>query len=349
MTGESEQASALRRGHVPRHRAMSPSLLCLSLLSACLLVAPGPAFAAGAGSAGNAGTSAADDGKPETDRFGAPVPDIAFGAFQRGLYITALNLALPDAESGDAASQMLVAEIYARGLGVARNLEEATRWYMAAAESGDPGAQLQAGLILLGDKPLDRANDNRSEALSMLKASADAGNPFAAFNLAQLIIADKPGDEGQRAAAPLFGKAAAKGIPGAHYALSRMHQTGSGGMALDGGRALEHLRRAARGGLDTAQLDLGTALVDGTLGTRDYAEGRAWLLRAAAGGNPVAAIRLAKVLVHALGVDPDPVAAGAWYIRAKRSGLTDVELDDFMEGLADDERAAALARANELG
>jgi uncharacterized protein len=286
---------------------------------------------------------------PGTQRFGERPADLAFGAFQRGLYVTALNLALPDAEKGDATAQMLAAEIYARGLGTARNVEEATRWYMAAAQQGDPEAQLQAGLILLGDKPLDRANANRSEALAMLQMSAARGNAFAAFNLAQILIADKPGEPGLREAAPLFQTAAAAGIAGAHYAISRLHQTGGGGLALDGSKALMHLTKAAEGGLDTAQLDLGTALVDATLGERDYAMGRLWLARAAAGGNAIAAIRLAKVYVNALGVDPDPVTAGAWYIRAKRSGLTDPELDDFMEGLADDERAAALARANQLG
>ena len=39
------------------------------------------------------------------------------GAFQRGLYMTALNLALPRAEAGDPAAQTLVAEILSRGLG----------------------------------------------------------------------------------------------------------------------------------------------------------------------------------------------------------------------------------------
>ena len=84
---------------------------------------------------------------------------------------------------------MLVAEIYARGLGTARNIAEATRWYMAAAGQGIAEAQLQAALILLGDKPLDRSNPNRDEALTMLRASADQDNAFAAFNLAQIVMA----------------------------------------------------------------------------------------------------------------------------------------------------------------
>jgi uncharacterized protein len=286
---------------------------------------------------------------PEKDRFGNRPADDAYGAFQRGLYLTALNLALPQAEKGDLASQMLAAEIYARGLGTAKNVPEATRWYMAAAQQGNAEAQLQSALILLGDKPLDRTNANRAEALMMLEAASDAGNPFAAFNLAQIIIGDSPGDAGFRNAAPLFQKAAAANISGAHYALSQLYQNGTGGLSLDGQKALFHLTRAAELGLDTAQLDLGTALVDGLYGSKVFRTGFLWMRRSAESGNLIAAIRLAKLYIFGLGVEPNPVTAASWYIRAKRSGLKDIELDDFMDGLTDDERASALVEANKRG
>ncbi len=288
-------------------------------------------------------------GSPEINRFGNRPADEAFGAFQRGFFLTALNLALPEAQKGDLASQMLIAEIYARGLGIAKNIPEATKWYMEAAQQGNAEAQLQSALILLGDKPLDRTNGNRNEALMMLQASSDSGNAFAAFNLAQVIIADSPGDAGLRKAAPLFQKAAAANISGAHYALSQLYQSGTGGLSLDGEKALFHLTRAAELGLDTAQLDLGTALVDGILGQKDFKTGFLWMRRAADSGNLFAAIRLAKLYVFGLGVDANPVTAASWYIRAKRSGLKDVELDDLMDGLTDEERAAALSEANKRG
>jgi uncharacterized protein len=317
---------------------------CMAAIAYAFLALPTGA----AETAAKSGEVTPQTGSPGDDRFGTRPADIAYGAFQRGLYITALNLALPEAEKGDRAAQMLVAEIHARGLGVPRNPDEATKWYMAAAEQGEPEAQLQAAMILLGDKPLDRENANRTEAIAMLKASAGSGNAFAAFNLAQILIADQPGEPGLREAAPLFTLAADKGIGGAHFALSELYRNGAGGLPLDSTKSEFHLREAAKSGLDTAQLDLGTALVDGAFGKRNYAEGQLWLRQAANQGNALAQIRLAKVYVNGLGIDPDPTEAGALYIRAKRSGLTDLELDDYMEGLADDERAAALARANEI-
>src|SRR5690606_4730628 len=45
-------------------------------------------------------------------RFSERPSDAAYGAYQRGYYITALNLATPLALEGDAAAQTLIAEIY---------------------------------------------------------------------------------------------------------------------------------------------------------------------------------------------------------------------------------------------
>ena len=303
----------------------------------------------------NAAFAAETSARPKTeiapgkDRFGKRPDDAAYGAFQRGLYLTALNLALPDAAKGDVAAQMLAAEIYARGLGVPKNAGEATRWYMAAAKIGNPEAQLQSALILLGEKPLDRTNPKRPEALQMLEAASKAGNGFAAFNLAQIIIGDSPGDAGLRKAAPLFETAATANISGAHYALSELYRLGTGGFSVDGQKARFHLTRAAELGLDTAQLDLGTALVDGLLGKKDFKSGYFWLRRAAGSGNLIAAIRLAKLYIYGLGVEPNPIAAASWYIRAKRSGLKDLALDDFMDGLTDEQRSLALIEANKRG
>ena len=61
----------------------------------------------------------------DPNRFGGPPADPAYGAYQRGLYLTALNLARPRAEAGDGAAQTLMAEILSRGLGVPRNETEA--------------------------------------------------------------------------------------------------------------------------------------------------------------------------------------------------------------------------------
>src|ERR1051325_6879907 len=57
--------------------------------------------------------------QPESGEPQAPA-DEAFGAFQRGYFLTALELALPRAEKGDAAAQTRIAELYGGGLGGAQ-------------------------------------------------------------------------------------------------------------------------------------------------------------------------------------------------------------------------------------
>ncbi len=75
--------------------------------------------------------------------------DDAYGAFQRGYYLTALALALPRAEKADPAAETLIAEIYANGLGVAENVQRASSWYALAAKSGDRMAAFELGLLYL--------------------------------------------------------------------------------------------------------------------------------------------------------------------------------------------------------
>ncbi|MBZ9795821.1 hypothetical protein LB556_09065 [Mesorhizobium sp. ES1-4] len=52
--------------------------------------------------------------------------------------------------------------------------------------------------------------------------------------------------------------------------------------------------------------------------------------------------------MQGIGTDPDLALAGAWYIVARRAGLIDQEMDDFLQGLSDDQTRQALQKANRL-
>ena len=64
--------------------------------------------------------------------------DLAYGAFQRGYYLSAFGLAIPRAEAGDKAAQTLLGLIYEGGYGVPRDPVQAVSWYQFAADGGDP-------------------------------------------------------------------------------------------------------------------------------------------------------------------------------------------------------------------
>lgn len=282
--------------------------------------------------------------RPDNRRFGK-VLDAAYGAYQRGLYLTARNLALPRAEAGDAAAQTLLAEIYANGLGVRRDPREAARWYQLAAEQGDPAAQFQYALMLMDGEFVP---PDPEAALALMEDSANAGNAMAQFNYAQMLLVGETDEADIARAVEFFERAAETGLPDALFAMAEIYTVGLGGREADEALARDFLQRAALLNYDTAQLELGTWLVQGRGGPADAETGYAWLLRAAEGGNIAARNRVARLLREGIGTEADPVAAAAWYMSARGAGLVDPEMDEFLEGLSEEQRAQATERSRTL-
>lgn len=279
------------------------------------------------------------------NRFGAKVTDPAFGAFQRGLYLTAFNLGMERAKAGDAAAQTLVAEIYARGLGVKTDQKQAAHWYGLAAEQGEHEAQFRYAAMLLQGMYVPK---DAKKAEELMRKAADADIPMAQFNYGQMLMMRHPGMTGIDDAWPWFQKAADAELADGEYAMSQILANGTLKVKRDDAKARDYLLRAARKNYDTAQLDLGTWLVEGRGGERNYDAGFRWMLTAARGGNIAAMARLARLYRDGIGTDGNPVEAAAWYIAARRAKLNAKDLDSFMDGLTDAEIQQAISRANNL-
>ncbi|MCY0148252.1 sel1 repeat family protein [Hoeflea sp. G2-23] len=327
----------------------------LSVLAALLLASATPAMSQEATSA----PDAAEILKAPTDASAPPQPEggaetaasddatvRAFGAFQRGYYLTAMELALPRAQLGDPAAQTLLAELFASGLGVPRSMDDAAFWYGQAAESGDASAQFKYGVMLLEGKYV---TPDKAKAEALMKKAADAGNAFAQFNYAQILVSAKPGPSGILEALPYFEKSAEQGIPDAQYALAQIYINTDGVPDAKRSRAREWMEKAARAGFDTAQLDYAIWLIDGIGGDKDYDEGFRWMQVAANRGNVVAQNRMAVLHINAIGTLGDPVEAGKWYILSRRAGFDDRSLDDFYQGLTEEQQKQALEAANAFG
>ena len=71
--------------------------------------------------------------------------DIAYGAFQRGFYLTAFNEATKRAQQNDPAAMTLLGELYAQGLGVGRDDSKAAQWYKTRRRQGRSRRHLCAG------------------------------------------------------------------------------------------------------------------------------------------------------------------------------------------------------------
>src|SRR5439155_802476 len=107
--------------------------------------------------------------------------DLAYGAYQRGLYITAFALATRRVEDKDDSKAMtLLGELYANGYGIARDDAKAAEWYRLAADHGDREAMFALAMFRLGGRA---GPVNRDESTKLLAAAAKLGHAAAAYDL----------------------------------------------------------------------------------------------------------------------------------------------------------------------
>jgi TPR repeat protein len=270
--------------------------------------------------------------------------DLAYGAFQRGFYLSALRIAEPLANLGDPAAQTLLGEIYSRGLGVAQDFAAAAKWYQAAARSGGAEGQFRYAMMLIDGTAGTR---DVAQARNLMKSAAEQGLPLAQYNYAQMLIEAAP-NAGFEEATPLFEKAANAGVPDAQYAMSQLYAYGRG-VTADVARARSWLRAAAINGQEAAQIEYGIWLINGKGGEARPQEGFRFLKRAADRGNPIAINRVAHLYKDGIGTEPDTLEAAKWAVLAKRLANTDPVLDDFFRGLDLATQKSALEAANRLG
>jgi len=267
--------------------------------------------------------------------------DLAFGAFQRGFYLTALELALERAATGDAAAQTLIATIYANGLGVAENLALASSWYAIGSENGDVNATFQLALLYQSGRGVPR---NRQRAAELFSQAAQMGQREAKYNLALLHIEGIYAAPNYAEAARLMKEAADAGLAEAQYDYGIMLIEGAG-VVPDARAGAEEIAAAAQMGLPEAQVEYATILYLGQGVNRNRAQAVLWYRRAAGAGNPVAQNRLAKLIAVGEGTELDLQTAAMWRALARRQGLVDPDLDRLLVSITPEDQARAEERA----
>lgn len=270
--------------------------------------------------------------------------DFAYGAFQRGYYLTALQIATSEAEDGDAAAQTLLGVIYDTGSGIPQDEQKAAQWYQIAAENGNPQAAYHLGqYYLLGRGGLEK--DAGRAAENFIRAS-DAGIFEASYNLGLLYLSGKGVDRDVKKAKELLEQVAVENDADAQYALGTAYFDGDFGEVNEGQGAF-WLGRAARNDHLGAQVRYGILRFEGRGVAPDEKEGVSWLAKAANAGNPVAMNRLAKALNAGRGVNENQVEAAKWHLIARRYGVEDTELDELAERLPPEDQAEVGRRVQE--
>ena len=269
------------------------------------------------------------------------VGDPAFGAYQRGYYLTAFRLALERARVGDPISQTLVARIYQDGLTGKQSDKAAAAWYQKAALAGDPAAQLQLGLLYLDGRGVKK---DKAKAADAFEQAAAWNDRDALYNLGLIYLEGSVRPRDPLKAAGLFSRAAAQGSPDAQYALGELYAVGDG-VVLDDDIATMWLAKAAKAGHIDAEVEYAIRLFNGTGTPKDEAAAAMWFRKAAKSGSAIAQNRYARQLAIGAGVPQDRIEAATWHLIAAEAGAKDEWLDDFVGRLTDGDRKKAEAAA----
>jgi TPR repeat protein len=311
--------------------------------------APAPAQAAKPAAAAPAPASSAP-------ARGGREPDLAYGAYQRGYFLTAFLEAMKRADKGDSRAMTLLGELYSNGLGVPQDDAKAARWYRLAAERSNRDAMFALAIFHIARRG---GLHDRAEAAKLLAAAAKLGSAAAAYDLGLLYLEGQqfPQDFGR--AADLFKLASQAGNAEAQYALATLYKDGKGvnknldeaARLLGAASVAENIdaqieyaivlfnggfMRQAAGGAQPA-IDVVTTIPGG----RDKAKAVALIRRAALRGSPIAQNRLAWLFSVGDGVTTNPTEAVKWHLIGKAGGKGDPDLDQYAARQTPQVRAAA--------
>lgn len=185
------------------------------------------------------------------------------------------NSTLKSARIGVPEAQYEVGLMYANGIGVERDFEQALVWIRQAADKGLAVAQYLLATRYAGGVGIDR--DDYQAVLWYLKA-AEQGHAKALFRLGKLYTAPLP-----ELANSCYAKAADLGQAEAQYAMGAAFASGKG-TSRDYPQAVYWYHKAAAQGLAAAQSALGALYASGQGVARDLDEALSWY-RKAAGQN----------------------------------------------------------------
>ena len=264
--------------------------------------------------------------------------DLAYGAYQRGQYVTALKEATARIERnpGDAAAMTLLGELYNQGLGTPQDAAKAASWYRLAAGRGDAHAMASLGLMAIDGRGTAKSP---TEGRRWFEQAAALGEPQAGYNLALILLAEGQPDATRRAV-DLLRRAGEAEIPQAQHALGVLALRGTA-VSRDTAEAARWFRRAADNGDVAGEVEFAILLFNGDGVAKDETRAARYFRHAAERGNAIARNRLARLYAAGRGVPRNLVEAGAWHLTAAAQGLQDSWLDGALAGLSEDERARA--------
>ena len=252
-----------------------------------------------------------------------------------------LKLYQEAAEQGSFIAQNNLGVYYRDGLGVAKDLNEAERYFKLSAEKNYAPAQYNLGLLYYNENNLDEAakyfrlaadnGDSRAmvylgflaynaknykDAAVLYRRAAEDNNPEGFNNLAALYLNGQGVDRNLNEAMKLYAKAAELGLSIAKYNLGSLYLNNK-----DYDNAAKWLKAAAEDDENAAAFnDLGYMYEMGLGVNKNYLEAVKYYRKAAAKGYAVAMFNLGEAYNSGTGVVQDKAQAADWYRKAAAKG-----------------------------
>lgn len=202
------------------------------------------------------------------------------------------------AETGDTGAMQRLARLYSEDGLLDEDPQQRLEWLMAAAESGEPGAQTQAARILL-------EVGEEARALELLETATQNGDVDAMAILGDYLL-QQPSQSRQGAA--WLERASERGSTDAAVSLARAHLQGNG-VAVDPQRAIALLEHAAE-----QEDGLALALLGDLYLSEEHVPSQpllavGYLQRGHEAGHPYATTQLGEVYLTGRGVGASPQQA----------------------------------------
>lgn len=233
-------------------------------------------------------------------------------AYSRGDYEAARSYFQPAADAGNAAAEMGLGRLFAKGEGARQDYQEARQWYEKAAASGNAEAMVNLGFLY--DNGFGVAQDY-SQAMSWYRKAADAGNADAMGRIGLLYHEGLGVEKNNEQARQWYEKSSAKGSLRGMTNLGLLYQSGDG-VSLDPAHARQLYDKAAAAGSPAGMTLIGQTYENGTGRERDYEQARQWYEKGAAAGDPWAMYLLGNMYGGGRGVTQDTAKQRAWYEKA---------------------------------
>ena len=256
----------------------------------------------------------AEQGHSDAQYYLGLMYDQSWGRVARN-YEEARKWYLKAAEQGNAKAHLQLGYMYSLGNGVPEDEREAVRWWRKAAKGGLAIAQGYMGNAYRSGRGVPQ---DIQEALKWFRLGAEQGEAASLANLVHLYAGDGPRyglPQDDRKAAEWCLKAAHHDIDWAPLRMGRLYSQGKG-VPQDYPKAAKWFRKAAEGGCGdpAAQIHLADLYASGKGVPRDYREAAKWLHEAAIASRSEAQLKLANLYASGReGMPPDYVKAFAWY------------------------------------